>query len=81
MIATAREWFPDKEGHRRVLAEFIDTLPKEFDTIANANKLAGKEKAEDTLNYMLGKAPVPPLLFGLAELDFLSRTFRLTGNS
>jgi len=81
LIASARERFPHKEQHRRAIAAFVDKLPKKYDIIAELKKFAETGTAEDTPDYMTGKATPPPLLFDTAELDLLRQTFRLAAKS
>jgi hypothetical protein len=77
LIGSARKSFPRAEHHRRKIADFVDNLPKKYDIIAEMRKLGRGRKAQDTPDYMKGKAPPPPLLFDAAELRFLRRTLRV----
>jgi len=80
-IACARESFPNKESHRQRLAQFVGKLPEKYNLIKQLKNLAETGTAEDTPAYIRGDALPPPLLFDTAELELLTRTFRLTGKS
>lgn len=77
LIASARESFPDKERHRRAIADFINRVPKKYDITAELKRLAETGTAQDTPDYITGDAPPPLLMFESAELDFIRRTLRL----